>query len=60
MRIILTKKDFQKPISINGERVELGHFARYLAELGNGFDLCEMVITSDEIKVTTSDKKQKK
>ena len=53
MRIILTKKDFQKPIKINGEKIDYNLFIKILAEMHQDANFCEMVITSDEIKIKT-------
>lgn len=54
MRVILTKKDFQKNISIDGERVSFVDFVKLIAETQNeSSTFSEMVITSEEIKIKT-------
>lgn len=54
MRVILTKKDFQKPIKIDGERVSFVDFVKLIAEIPNeSSTFSEMVITSEEIKIKT-------
>lgn len=54
MRITLTKKDFQKPIFINGESINFDLFIKILAEMNQDAKFCEMVITNEKINIKTN------